>query len=115
MDKNLSLKLTDQQKRALCGIVAGDGYQVVLDVMEEFCNRAENDLIGLTPDQHNEVLAKHAIVHAQRIFFQDVISFIDSAVKLETGMSKDNSRFKAAEEAAQLMSALPLTEMELER
>lgn len=110
-DKNVALKLSDAQTRALCSIVTGDGYQAVLDVMEEFCNRGENELIGLKPGQDNEVVAQHAIVHAQRVFFQDVISFIDHAVNQETGMQKDNSRFPQALEA-QLMSALPMTEME---
>lgn len=110
-DKNAALKLSEAQTRSLCGIVTGDGYQAILDVMEEFCNRGENELIGLKPGQDTEVIAKHAVVHAQRVFFQDVISFIDHAVAQETGMRKDNSRFPQALEA-QLMSALPMTEMQ---
>jgi hypothetical protein len=108
-DKNPSIKLTEAQRRALIGIVSGDGYQVVLDVMEEFCNRAENDLIGLRPELKDEVVAQHAIVHAQRVFFQDVTRFIDTIIKEETGLTKDNSRFRA-EALAQLVSALPMTE-----
>lgn len=111
MDKNEALKLTDAQKRALCGIFTGDGYQVVLDVMEEFCNRGENELIGLVPGDASAVIAQHAIVHAQRIFFQRVVSFIDHTVAEETGNKKDNSRFPQAL-VAQLMSALPMTEMQ---
>lgn len=109
-DKNPELELDEAKVRALIGMVSGDGYQAILDVMEWYCNRSENKLIGIHPSLKDEVLAEHAIVHAQRVYFQEVVSYIDTVIEKETGLRKNNQRFTVEEEDENLMSALPLTE-----
>jgi hypothetical protein len=110
-DKHAPPDLNDAQKRSLIGIVSGDGYQTILDIMEWFCDQQENKLLGISPALKDEVFAEHAIAHAQRIYFQDVVGYIDRVIEHETGLRKDNSRFKVEAEEANLMSALPITEI----
>lgn len=109
-EKHDDLNLSDQKKIALLGIVHTDGYQVILDIMEYFCNREENDLIGTHPAKHDEVLASHAIVHAQRAYFQSVVAKIDMIAQQQTGIKKDNRRMT---EEANLMSAMPLEDTDV--
>ena len=97
-----------QDKRtALLSIRSTDGYQVILDIMEDVCNKAENEFIGANPADKELVLSKHAIMHAQRIFFQTVVAKIDLLCEEQTGVAQPNPRLV---KFAQLLSALPITE-----
>lgn len=107
-DKHKKLKLNDVQLRSLAGIWHGDGYQVILDILENECNMAENELIGEHPSIPQNVLALHAIAHAQRAYFQEITGYIDIVMNEYHGTKTDNRRFPTQQE--QLLSAIPLTE-----
>lgn len=75
---------------ALSGIYDSSGLQVVFDVMEGFCNESENDYLAIPPSKPAEVLATHAIMHAQRIYFQKVAAKIDFLAAEARGGEKQN-------------------------
>lgn len=107
-DKNKAEKFDDVKLRSLAGIYHGDGFQVVLDIMEEECNKAENEFLAEHPVNPQAVLAAHAILHAQRAYFQAVVRKIDGLMNEYMNADKDNRRFPSQLE--QLLSANPLTE-----
>ena len=73
----ISLRDPEQGKKAaLSSIYDSAGLQVIIDLMEDACTTSENDLIGETPWSES-ILAKQAVVYAQRDFFFKVIEAID--------------------------------------
>lgn len=74
------MKLDIEKKSALSSIYDSGGLQVVFDIMEDFCNQAENEFIATKPSDQAGVLSGHAIMHAQRKYFQDVAEKIDFLV-----------------------------------
>jgi len=82
------LKSNPEKMGALAGIYDSGGLQVILDIMEQFCNEAENDFIGTKPSAPQEVLAAHAVMHAQRKYFIDVAARIDYLVAEQRGLSE---------------------------
>lgn len=71
------VKLSPERLDALRGIYSTAGFQAVLDIMEARCNATENEFIGVVPGNDKAVIATHAVMHAQRIFFQEVVEKID--------------------------------------
>ena len=95
---------------ALSSIYDSAGLQVVFDIMEKLCDEAENDFISTHPSDKDAVLAGHAILHAQRIFFNQVVQKIDNLVQEQRpGLEKDNRRLRIEQEE-RILSALPLEE-----
>lgn len=103
-DKNAETELPDVKVRALLGIYHDDGLQVVFDIMEEICNRSENDFLGTHPSDKEQVLAQHAILHAQRAFFQDVTQKIDM---IATEKLNITPKPRESRHYNQILSALP--------
>ena len=99
--------MTAEKLLALQGIYDSQGLQVVYDIMEEICNEAENDFIGIHPNSPNLVLAQHAILHAQRVFFNAVVGRIDHLVADSRGTPpKDNKRIEF-ERTERILSVIP--------
>lgn len=79
---------------ALSEIYDSGGLQVVFDIMEQFCDEAENDFIGTRPSEPEKVLAAHAIMHAQRLYFQKVAEKIDYLVAEQRSTDKKDTASK---------------------
>lgn len=87
-------KLDIEKTSALSSIYESAGLQVVFDIMEDFCNDAENQFIATKPSDQAGVLAAHAIMHAQRKYFQDVAEKIDFLVSEYRDAEKKNTASK---------------------
>lgn len=105
-DKNEPAKFDEVKLRNLAGIYHGDGFQVILDVMEDECNRAENEFLAEHPANPQNVLAAHAILHAQRAYMQAVVAKIDGLMTGYMNSDKDNRRFP--DKMENLLSAVPI-------
>jgi hypothetical protein len=90
------MKLNVEKLSALAAIYDSAGLQVVFDIMENFCIEAENEFIATKPSDQAGVLANHAILHAQRKYFQDVAEKIDSIVSEYRSTDKKNTASKRA-------------------
>lgn len=107
-DKTILGNFDDVKLRNLAGIYHGEGFQVVLDIMEEECNRAENEFLAEHPATPEKVLAAHAILHAQRAYFQAVVGKIDQLMDQYMNAGKNNNRLRDPLE--NLLSAVPMDE-----
>ena len=87
-------KFDGEKTSALGSIYDSAGFQVVLDIMEKFCDKAENDFIATSPSDREGVLSAHAIMHAQRKFFQQVCEKIDYLVGEQRGGEVKNTAAK---------------------
>lgn len=85
------IDLDSQKRLALAGIYDSAGLQVIFDIMESICVDAENEFIGESPANREQVLAKHAVLHAQRAFFQKTAEQIDYVVSEQRGTDKKDS------------------------
>jgi hypothetical protein len=81
---------------ALSSIYDSAGLQVVFDIMEKFCDKAENDFIGTSPSDSSGVLSAHAIMHAQRKYFQDITAKIDFLISQHRASDKKDTASKRA-------------------
>lgn len=89
------MNLNAEQLLALQGIYDSRGLQVIYDIMEDICNSAENEFIGVHPNNPQLVLSQHAILHAQRMFFNSVVGRVDTIVAdSRKAAPKDNRRLR---------------------
>jgi len=88
--------LRPERSLALIGIYDGQGYQAVLDVIENITLESEDALIGNPPGQDSTVLALHAVAHAHRAMLTTVASQIDVLVAEARGGEKKDSMAKRA-------------------
>jgi len=87
-------KFPPEKLGALSEVYDSGGLQVVFDIMEQFCNQSENDFIGTRPGDDRAVVAAHAIMHAQRLYFQNVAEKIDYLVSEHRGSAKKDTAAK---------------------
>jgi hypothetical protein len=87
-------KFPPEKLGALSEVYDSGGFQVVLDIMEQFCDEAENDFLGTKPSEPAQVLAAHAIMHAQRVYFQKVAEKIDYLVAEHRSTDKKDTASK---------------------
>ena len=86
--------LTDEEKheismwgkgRALNGVVATEGWQVILEMLQSYAADALQRLVNTDPKQKEDVLAEHCVAFtAGKIynnFVQDAQAAIDASVK----------------------------------
>lgn len=88
------IQLEDGKKNALAGIYDSAGLQVVFDIMEAACIESENEFIGTVPGNDQQIVAGHAVMHAQRVFFQKMIEQIDYLVAELRGQDKKDNYAK---------------------
>jgi hypothetical protein len=88
------IQLSKERLLALAGIYDGAGLQAVLDVLENIITESENSLIGERPGDAEEIVALHAIAHAQRALFIEAINHIDVQVADQRGVEKKDTMDK---------------------
>lgn len=88
------IQLEDGKKSALAGIYDSAGIQVIFDIMEAACIESENEFIGTVPGNNQQIVAGHAVMHAQRAFFQKVVQHVDYIVAEQRGQDKKDNYAK---------------------
>jgi hypothetical protein len=74
-------EISEAERGQLLSVIGQPGYQVILDIMERACIRAETDHFRLSRARGataEMVLASHDIAQAQRIFFENVQRIIEA-------------------------------------
>ena len=68
--------MTTNQRVALQSLQHQQGYQALLDIMNEICSRTETECLGMDPVQTEpgSILAAHARAKAQRDFYTAVVN-----------------------------------------
>ncbi len=82
--------LSKDRKLALNGIYDSNGFQSMLDVLENITLDSEDELIGEPPDDSQKVLALHAIAYAHRAMLTMAVNQIDVMIaEFRQGEKKD--------------------------
>lgn len=83
-------ELAPERKIALIATYDGQGFQAVLDVLDNIVLDSEDDLIGEPPGDKEKILALHAIAYAQRAMLTKAANQIDVLVaEARQGEKKD--------------------------
>lgn len=87
--------MTAEKLIALQAIRNTAGYEALLDLMEDLCNKGENELLAIHPNNTELVAAQHAIAFTQRHFFQDFQSLVNQLIADSTkSPAKDNRQLE---------------------
>lgn len=94
------MNLDNVQKARLQSIILSPGYEVILDVLEQECARAETELLQVQPEQRDKVLAYHTRAQAFRLLFER----FQTAVRNETHQDNPTSDELTVENYKELLN-----------
>lgn len=81
------MNLDNGKVNQLANLAYAPGYQVLLDIMEEECQKCETELLNQNPSDHVSVLAKHNRAQAFRMFFERVQTTVKNSLHQEIEVS----------------------------
>src|SRR5215467_5339265 len=66
------MSLTNEERISLLNLSRTPGWQVLLDLMEQECTKAETEHFQVKPEEEAKVIASHNTARAMRVFFERV-------------------------------------------